>query len=427
MRQTEHNEIRELAKSKAVAVFGRGKSGLAAAKLAEKCGLEPVFYAEDGNSETFDAKRAGEHALAVYSPGFRPDHPWLELARKAGAETLCEPDFASLAWRGKITAVTGTNGKTTLTSFLAHALGKCGVKAAAAGNIGTPFSEICADDGANTPESTAVCELSSFQTADSKKISPDALLWTNFAPDHLDWHADMREYFGAKLRTARRLKKNLFIAGESVRDYAAKLGFELPRFAVIVPENRYKGAPKPFDTSIQSRNYAAAEAYWREAGMDAELLEKSAADFKLPAYRFSEPTEAGGVFFYNDSKATNAHAAEAALDELAGRDVVWIGGGKDKNCELESLVSKLRQRARAAVLVGESARKLAEGLGSLLPGGAHVCGNLRDAVQKAYELAGKGSAVLFSPGFSSFGMFSGYEERGKSFEDAVLCLKNLKK
>ncbi len=426
MALTGYNSIKELAHSKAVAVFGNGSSGAAAAKLLEKCGLDSAFYGESKGSKAFDIKSADEHALVVYSPGFRPDHPWLRRAREAGAATLCEPDFASLAWRGKIIAVTGTNGKTTLTSFLTHALKECGIRAMAAGNIGIPLSSICADDLLNTPESTAVCELSSFQTADLSRMNPDALLWTNFAPDHLDWHRDIREYFAAKYNIVRRLKSELFIAGESVKDYAASFGFAIPEFADIIDESMYPDAPEPFKSSMQSKNYAMAELYWQKAGMDKLLLRKSAANFKLPAYRFSKPLQVGGVYFYNDSKATNAHAAIAALDELRGRDVIWIGGGKDKNCELRTLALKLAERARAAVLIGESAQRLAGELGNSLSGGTHICQNLQEAVKKAYKLARKDSAVLFSPAFSSFGMFSGYAERGKFFEDAVLCLKNLK-
>lgn len=426
------DKIAQLAGGKPVAIFGTGASGTAAKKLLDSLGIASVFYAEtsakkpaSGDASAvreFSADAAKRHALAVYSPAFRPDHKWIETARNAGATTICEPDLSALAWSGSTIAITGTNGKTTLTSFITHALNIAGCDAFSAGNIGAPLSAFCPEYGRD-PQKTAVCELSSFQTSNLQFLRPDFLLWTNFAPDHLDWHKDMEEYFRAKFNLVSATKGGI-VVGSSVADAAREYGAKLPDAAVVIDESATRSAPPPFDSSIQARNFAMAVEFGKLFGLDKNAFEKAAKTFNLPAFRFSKPIEVGGVRFYNDSKATNIHAALAALEELKGeKNLVWLGGGKDKLCDLKPLTDAVNKRAKAAVLIGQTARKLADGLE--IP--AFVCESMAEAVKRSYELADGYAAVLFSPAFSSFGMFSGYVERGKSFENEVLCLKNLNK
>ena len=414
------DKIAQLAGGKPVAIFGTGASGTAAKKLLDSLGIASVLYAEtsakkpaSGDASAvreFSADAAKRHALAVYSPAFRPDHKWIETARNAGATTICEPDLSALAWSGSTIAITGTNGKTTLTSFIT------------AGNIGAPLSAFCPEYG-RAPQKTAVCELSSFQTSNLQFLRPDFLLWTNFAPDHLDWHKDMEEYFRAKFNLVSATKGGI-VVGSSVADAAREYGAKLPDAAVVIDESATRSASPPFDSSIQARNFAMAVEFGKLFGLDKNAFEKAAKTFNLPAFRFSKPIEVGGVRFYNDSKATNIHAALAALEELKGeKNLVWLGGGKDKLCDLKPLTDAVNKRAKAAVLIGQTARKLADGLE--IP--AFVCESMAEAVKRSYELADGNAAVLFSPAFSSFGMFSGYVERGKSFENEVLCLKNLNK
>ena len=144
-----------------VAVLGAGVSGRGLCQLLAALGAEAVVY--DARERAFTAADAEHHALFVFSPGFAPDHPWLRLARAAGGTCLNEIDFASLCWQGRIIAVTGTNGKTTLTEFLTHALAGIGREAVATGNIGHAFSQLAAEQEGGAPESIAVCEISSFQ------------------------------------------------------------------------------------------------------------------------------------------------------------------------------------------------------------------------------------------------------------------------
>ena len=414
--------IRRLAHGKPLAVFGAGVSGKAVERLASQAGLDCVLYAENGG-KFFDADAAQKHALAVYSPAFRPDNQWIAAAQNAGCKCVCEPDFAALVCTGKIIAITGTNGKTTITKFLHKALCDCGMDAVEAGNVGTPLSQICAE---GKSDGWIVCELSSFQTMRLEYLRPDALIWTNFDADHLDWHKDLREYFLAKFNLVAALKSEAFTAGSSVESNAEKFGINLPPFARIFDESKAYPAPAPFSSAMQSRNYRAVEMLWETLGLDAKSLEKSAQTFSLPKFRFSRPQNVGGVRFYNDSKATNVHAAVAALREMKGeRNLVWLGGGKDKNCDLRELADTVAQTCKASVLIGQTAEKLAALLSERnIP--CRIEPDMQSAAARCFELAGGSGAVLFSPAFSSFGMFAGYTDRGKCFDDAVLCLKNPK-
>ncbi len=417
--------VKELAKEKPVAIFGAGVSGLSAQKLLEKIGLRTVIYAENLGLK-FGKIEAQNHSLVVYSPAFRPDHEWIKIAESSAIECICESDLSALLWSGKIIAITGTNGKTTLTNFITHALNKSGIEAIAVGNIGVPLSEVCAQKQYNK-DCYAICELSSFQTSKLKYLKPDALIWTNFDSDHLDWHRDLLEYFSAKLNLVRALKSDIFVAGSAVKEYAEKFGITLPNYTKIFDEFNVPTAPEPFASKIQSKNFEAAKILWNLLGLNENNLIEACKTFALPKFRFSQPATVDNVRFFNDSKATNAHAAIAAINELANsKKLIWLGGGKDKLCDLSPLVECVAKNCASAVLIGQTAEKLRLLLAEKnVP--TYIAKTMNEAVEKCFELAGSDADVVFSPAFSSFGMFAGYAERGKSFDNAVLCLKNLKK
>jgi len=410
-----------------VAVLGYGVSGQAATGLLQQCGCAVEAYderASPGVRAAFGAPEAKRHDLVVYSPGFPQDHAWLQAARAAGCKCIGELDFASLFWKGKLIAVTGTNGKTTLTEFLATALRRQGFSAVPAGNIGHPLSRL--DDLDATQDRVAVCEVSSFQSENLQYLRPHALLWTNFDEDHLDRYPQMRDYFAAKWNLVERLAEPRLVVGESVVLAAEKYGCKVPSFAVVV---RREGAlslvPKGsvFASYPQSENYLVARAYWEQAGYPLKVLDETAQSFSTRRHRLERLTDWEGVAYWNDSKGTNFHATLAALETFPG-PVVWIGGGKSKGGDIEAFAARAAGRVREAFLIGETAGVLAAGLHTRgVP--ATVCESLREAVQKAHE-AGRQSApvqVLFSPGFSSFDMFHDYAERGLAFEQAVLGLK----
>ena len=420
-------EIIRLRVRRPVAVFGMGVSGRAVVACLERYGIRCIAY--DQRSETafgvrhiFGRQEASQHDLVVYSPGFAQDHPWLQTARSIGLLCLGEMDFAALFWRGVLLAVTGTNGKTTLTDFLAVALRTNGGEAVAVGNIGQPLS--CIAELAESRGAVAVCEVSSFQAEGLQYFRPQAVLWTNFEEDHLDRYPNMGAYFAAKWNLVERLARPRLFVGEQVAQWAEKLGYVLPPYTRIVC--RSEGAsliPKDsfFTSYPQQENYLIARAYWEAEGLPLAALEQAARRFSLRRHRLAEVTQIDGASYWNDSKGTNFHAVEAALKTFA-EPVIWIGGGKSKGGDLRGFVGRIAPRIKEAILTGETAGALAEYCRAF--GVRHrVCADLPEAVQWAHRLAKPGDTVLFSPGFSSFDQFANYAERGLCFESSVLGLK----
>lgn len=400
-----------------VAIFGGGVSGEGALALLGKLGVPGLVYDERGRP--FTPADAAGHALAVVSPGFAPDHPWVAAAAAAGLAWLGEVDFASCFWQGRVVAITGTNGKTTLTEFLAHALAAVGEPVAVAGNIGRPFSRVALDRDGGAGW-TAVCEVSSFQAETLRHLQADVTLWTNFAEDHLERHGDLATYFRAKWNLVARTPSGAVFAGTSVARMAARLGIALPPGAAVATE----GAPADarlaatvFATYPQRENFELAAAWWRASGRDPAALYAAARTFRLGRHRLARVGEHDGVTFWNDSKATNFHAVEAALAGF-DRPALIILGGKPKGGDLAGFVRRLAPRVKHASLIGETRAELATYCRA--HGVAHtVCDSLADAVRHAVTRAVAGDAVLLSPGFASFDQFRNYEDRGEQFEALV--------
>ena len=403
-----------------VAVLGAGVSGQGVMALLATLGARGIMY--DGKaaaaSPTFAAPEAAGHGLVVFSPGFAPEHPWLATARAAGCTCLGELDFASLFWRGELVAITGTNGKTTLTEFLAHALNATGRRAHVTGNVGYPFSRLVVEQAGRTD--IAVCEVSSFQAETLQHLQPTAMLWTNFAEDHLERHPGMAAYFAAKWRLVERTPPGAVFLGSSVQNYALSTGHTLPPSAGLASEGQPTDARlggTVFAGYPQYENFLLAAAWWRHARLPAAALFEAAQTFKLGDHRLGRVGEKGGVTFWNDSKATNFHAVEAALATFTG-PVLWIGGGKAKGGDLAAFVGRIARRIKHAFLIGETSAALATHCRAAgVP--LSLCAGLAEAVRGAFALAAPGDHVLLSPGFASFDQFRGYDDRGSQFETLV--------
>lgn len=407
--------------AKPVAILGGGVSGDGVLALLAAIGIEGKIYdAKETKGAEFTAAAADRHALVVFSPGFPPDHAWLKRAAAAGALCLGELDFASLFWRGKLVAITGTNGKTTLTELLTHALRGIGREAFATGNIGHPFSRLVAERRGGTRDTFAVCEVSSFQAETLQHFRADATLWTNFAEDHLERHPGLENYFSAKWKLVAHTKAGAVFVGSSVQRYAQK--FDRPVHAVVsVPTENQPAdarlARTVFAEYPQRENSLLAAAWWRSKGFDDAALVAAAQTFRLGRHRLARVAEQDGITFWNDSKATNFHAVEAALAGFHA-PVVLIAGGKSKGGDLAGFVHRIGPRVKHAVLIGEVSAELAFHCSTFRV--AHTsCANLAEAVRRAAELAGAGEHVLLSPGFASFDMFRNYEDRGDQFESLV--------
>ncbi|MFP4352553.1 MAG: Mur ligase family protein [Puniceicoccaceae bacterium] len=400
-----------------VAVLGGGVSGRAAAGLLRRLGKTAEIFDERGGDRGCAGFRPapGEYALAVVSPGFRPGHPWRRLAREAGIPVEGETEFAAAFWPGRLLCVTGTNGKTTLARFLEKALRANGESARACGNIGLPLSALC--DGSERAGDIAVCETSSFQLYDWARPRCEAAFWTNFAPDHLDWHESTAGYFAAKWRLVG--SGAPVFAGATVRDHAMAAGMPVPgnlRVAAPLPPGAAPAegffARPPFDSL-----YALAAAWWRSTGRPEAVPAETARVFEPPPHRMESLGTAAGLSFVNDSKATNFHAALAAVRALPG-PIRWIGGGSDKGEDPAALAAGLADRIASADTFGATGRDLADGLRAAgVPAGRHD--SLAAAFGSAVARARPGDTVLLSPGFASFDQFSGYAERGDAFRAAV--------
>lgn len=403
-----------------VAVFGAGVSGQGVLELLAAIGGGGLLYDEkaEGAERTFTAREAARHALVVFSPGFAPEHPWLSTARTAGCTCLGELDFASLFWRGELVAITGTNGKTTLTEFLVHALNAAGRRAHVAGNVGYPFSRLVVEQTDRTD--IAVCEVSSFQAETLEHLRPTATLWTNFAEDHLERHPGMAAYFAAKWRLLERTAPGAAFAGSSVQRHAVQYGHTLPASAGLATEGQpadARLAGTVFSGYPQYENFLLAAAWWRQAGLSEAALFDAARSFQAGAHRLVRVGEKRGVTFWNDSKATNFHAVEAALATFSA-PVLWIGGGKAKGGDLGAFIARIAAKVRHAFLIGETSPALAGHCREArVP--ATLCSSLAGAVQSAFAQAGAGDHIVLSPGFASFDMFRGYDDRGRQFEALV--------
>ena len=413
-----------------VAVLGAGVSGKATQGLLRRLGLPSVLYDEralEGARGDFSHEQARSHRLIIYSPGFAPGHLWLQMARSAGGLCLSELDFASLFFHGEVIAITGTNGKTTLTEFLAEAFHKIGRRAFAVGNNGCPLANLAGKE--NTGNQLAVCEVSSFQAETLRHFRCHALLWTNFQEDHLDRHTSLKDYFKAKWNLVTRLlpEDSVFVAGESVFASARRYGHALPPNASIVNEKGESLWPMPvasaFLAAPQAANLKLARRFWKLKGHRENVLKNCAATFPARKHRLSRVCEIHGVSFWNDSKATNFASVRAALESFAG-PVHWIGGGWNGGGALIAFARHMAGKTRAAYLIGETAQTIAgEFRRACSP--ARVCRNLKEAVAEAMRAARPGETILFSPGFSSFDMFENYAHRGKCFENTVMGLKKI--
>ena len=408
---------------KPVAVLGVGRSGQAASQLLRQKGVEAILYDEESGAGR-SSLSVESHGLFVCSPGFRANHPWLQQIERAGKPIIGEVSLAAQCWPGRLIAVTGTNGKSTLTELLTALLLAEGSQATAVGNIGLPFAELACREKVS-PEDWAVCEISSFQAATLQGFHPEVVFWTNFGQDHVDWHGSEEAYFAAKWR----LVQNT-MAGQG-RGYAGpSVATALERFTgkdrlpcalqLVLPTEASAPRNSLFAQFPQSENYALAAAWWRDREGRAEVLPATAERFLPLPHRLEYLGKWHGIGCWDDSKATNFAAVEAALKGFHDK-VLWIGGGQDKGDSPESLVSKIYKKVKAAALLGETASRLAK---SFAEAGVPVqeSKSMDDAVRFCFSRAISGEKIVLSPGFASKDQFAGFEARGQAFRNALATL-----
>ena len=370
--------------------------------------------------------------LVVPSPGVPPHHPVHELAVAAGVPVLSEVELAWRAAAGKrLVAVTGTNGKTTVTTLVAAMLADSGRAAVAAGNIGLPLIDAVAQD-----VEVVVAEVSSFQLQYTERFRPDVAVWLNLAEDHLDWHPTMDHYAAAKARVwANQGADDVAVVNaddETVVKAAASAPGRVVTFGLEEADYRLAGDTLrgPDDTPLLDRgdlrrslphdvaNALAAAAGAMAAGAELSACRAVLSGFDGLPHRIQLVLESGGVRYYDDSKSTTPASVLAALRGFDS--VVLIAGGRNKGLDLAVLAQEAH-RLRAVVAIGEAAAEVA----SVFEGSVPVtpAASMAAAVAGARSVAQPGDAVVLSPGCASFDWYGSYAERGEDFALAVRRLE----
>ena len=417
--------------------------------------------------DTLEREQWARYDVVIVSPGVPEHAPAVVDALAAGAQVWSEPE---LAWRWSprtVLGITGTNGKTTTTEMLTEMLRADGRDVVACGNIGVPMSEAVIE---HAPSTVLIAELSSFQLRFTSTLRARVGVLLNLAEDHLDWHGTMGAYAAAKARLWRSQTSTDWavsnaddpaalalmhehapgqratfaaaapsrlatgdsggaspVASRVGRISSSAAGSEVPLASVIrgidgligsdherrellVPESLLEGRP----VHVVANLAAAATAAWL-FGVSAVSIAEASQHRQIGAHRGEEVASAHGIRWINNSKATNPHAAIAALSSYDS--AVWIAGGTAKGVDLSPLKSHLAN-VRAAVLIGASAPELAricQSAGVV----AHVAASIEDAVCIAADLAVSGDAVVLAPACASFDQFRDYRDRGDRFSRAV--------
>ena len=470
-----------------VVVAGLGRSGFAAADALLERGARVVVVDAQANAGTTerreiltilgaDVRLGDEHVsglpsvlanrpdLVVTSPGWRPDQPLLAAAAAAGVPVWGEVE---LAWRLRPATgaapwltLTGTNGKTTTVRMLTSMLRAAGLRAEAAGNVGTPMVEVVQHP---EPYDVLAVELSSFQLHwlgpdRARSVAARASAVLNIAPDHIDWHGSLDAYSRTKGEIYQRtevacvynvqdpLTEHL-VREADVRDGCVAAGFTLGIPApgmlgvvddiladrAFVPQLQTSAAElgtladvqgdAPTLAPHQVANALAAAALARAHGVSPAAVRNGLRGFVPDPHRIAHVADIDGVAYVNDSKATNPHAAAAAL--AAYERVVWVAGGLLKGAEVDDLVRTNASRLRAAVLLGHDRAVIAQAIARHAPDVPVVLvdsaetGVMDHVVQLATALAEPGDTVLLSPAAASIDMFRDYAERGEEFAAAV--------
>ena len=439
---------------KKVLVLGLSKSGIAAAKLAKKHGA--VVYLTEGKDVTSENLykveelknlginvEYGAHSdeiinnadLVVTSPGIPPHSEIIQRIRKQNIPVISELELAYRECDIPFIIITGTNGKTTTTALTEHILArKLNVKAC--GNIGQPPCNI-ADENLDY----FVCEASSFQLEMSTSLKPFISVWTNFTPDHIDWHQGLENYFKAKARVFLKPQAPKYSVlnakDERLLEFAKQAQGEVFMFAgnignnccyeengeIVfkkggVEEKIIKLSECPLLGEHNYQNIMCAIICAKLTGIDNTTIKQAIIDFKAPAHRLEKIISKNGITYYNDSKATNPEAAIVAINSFNNVDVALIAGGRDKNTDLTEFCDSVKKHIKTVVLIGEATERFEENLKRNGFNNIIREKTMQSAIDKCIEI--HPDVVLLSPACASFDMFTGYEQRGDVFREYVL-------
>jgi UDP-N-acetylmuramoylalanine--D-glutamate ligase len=445
-------------RGKKVLIIGAARSGVAAARFLVEQGatvaLNDQKPLEKWSPEALALKEAkvgllpGEPPswlldqldLVVVSPGVPANIITIRYAERAGAEVIGEVELAARYLKGRIVAITGSNGKTTTTSLIGELLRNAGLTVQVGGNIGKPLIsmvERSRDDG------WTVAELSSFQLETIKMFRPSIAIVLNVTPNHMDRYETFNDYAAAKHRIFMNQTEDdvavLNADNPVVSSWESGLRAKVMRFSVrqelergVFLQNgelvfRWDEGEQDLLRVSEMKlrglhnveNVAAAFAAGIAAGASIGSMRETVQQFNPVEHRLEFVDEIAGVRFYNDSKATSVDATLKALEAFADDpgQVILILGGKGKKAPYAPLAPLVRDKVRKMILIGEDAETIANELGEQGP--LERASDMADAVAKSFAAAEKGDLVLLAPACASFDMFESFEHRGKVFKEEV--------
>ena len=451
-------------KGKKVLVVGLGKSGLAAALFLRHKGAQ-VTVSDIRSAESLAKEipalldegimvEAGGHGLLTFrrqdlivvSPGVPLDTPELVQAKSFGRPVIGELELAARFLKGKILAITGSNGKTTTTELAGEILKEAGYPTLVAGNIGVPVVGVIEE---STDDTWSVLEVSSFQLESTEEFHPRIAVILNITLDHLDRHGTFENYALAKERifAVQDSSDSLVLNADNARTAEAEARSHAPVYWFSAKHEVkrgawaekgsvvYRSAPEaaietilplskiPLKGEHNVENVLAAVCAARLAGVPVTVIARAIENFHAVEHRLEYVATINGVEFYNDSKATNVDATAKAVASFPG-GIHLILGGKDKGSDYTTLSQLLRERVRAVYTIGAAAAKIESHLRGVVT--IQSCATLANAVSAAVAAARPGDVVLLAPACSSFDQFENYEHRGRVFKQLVAEQKDWK-
>ena len=392
-------------------VFGNGRSGKAAAELLRREGREVVVL--DGD----DSFPQGDFSLAVTSPGITLSHPWQVRARELGIPVVSELQHGAERFRargGKMLAVTGSKGKSSVVKIVSDGINLAGGKAVPCGNYGKPLCEVVNElkDGENPP--WAVVEVSSFQleTTDLPPDAFEAAAILNLQEDHLDRHGSAETYHA--------LKRRLLAMAKQKFDFSAFKGLDglyvEPYNWDEVADECFRFPGSYFYNDVLAPNGVVAALLMGCAGLSKAAIRRAFREFEPLPHRMQFVAEIDGVRYIDDSKATSIAALVAGV-EMAGVGVRLVAGGLPKGDNPKIAISVLSRSVKKVYLIGASADQFFDSWKEAVE--CEKCGTVQEAVKRVKREAKRGETVLLSPGTASFDQFKSYGERGDVFAASV--------
>lgn len=445
-------------KDKKVLVAGSGKSGISATDLLKKVGAKVTIY--DGNErlekdtvlEKLENKTGVEVILGelpdrvieetdlmVLSPGIAIDAPFVNTVRDAGVPIWGEVELAYVVGKGKIAAITGTNGKTTTTALVGEILAAYYEDVNVVGNIGIPYTHTALD---STDDTVTVAEISSFQLETIHTFKPDVSAVLNITPDHLNRHYTMECYTDVKMSIAKNQSETepiiLNYEDEILREYASRLHNKIIWFSsrqvleegiylqgkdiIYAAEGKKQVITTTEDTTLVGihniENIMAAIGISISMGVPADVIKEAIRKFKAVEHRIEYVDTVDDVIYYNDSKGTNTDASIKAIQAMS-RPTILIAGGYDKKVTFDDWAKELSGKIKYLVLLGETSQQIADTVKKYGFENIMFTESLEDAVNVCKEKAEPGDAVLLSPACASWDMFDSYEQRGDMFKELV--------